>query len=401
MIDLLCATELRGSEDLDIPSCLQTLNRWADYITTETQRHEYRFREHPEEFKNSLGHYRMMMMGTILAEDFRIHYDPDFLLSQAGEKPITNGWETNSQLVFIHGLLMSNHVGTCASMPVLYVAIGRRLGYPVSLGSTKMHLYVIYDEPHGEHFNVEATMTDGFLTPTDEDYKTGKFSCTDEEIRQYGWIRPLNNAGVLGQCLDHRGISLGNMKRYSEAREMLLQSARYEPDTPMIRSNIAKVVGELADGPLGEEINDLHEAVTNLPVPEGPLCAYFENRKMQVYYFISDNTNRAGIEQAAADLKNELAQYRKELASDPAHPRYEAAPNILDFSDRSGKTVKLGVAGLPPPLNRGEIPPGYLESLNSSDMEDEGRVVDKLWTHYKESNPRWMTQVAGLIRPPP
>ena len=402
LIDLICAKGLRGSEHLDIPACLKTLDNWTEAVKTETQRHEYRFRDHPEDYKNSLGRFQMNMMGTVLAQDLGIHYDPDFLAAQTSGNPITNGWEVDSQLSFIHGLLMSKHVGTCASMPVLYVAIGRRLGYPVSLCSSKNHGYVQYDEPHGEHFNVEATTTIGFLTPTDDDYKTDMFTCTEEEIRQYGWLRPLNNAGILYQCLMHRAISLANMKQYAEAKKVWVQVARYGPDTPMVRSNTALALEQLALAPVGDEINDLHEAVKSLSVPEGTLNAYFENRKLQVCCFITDNTNSAAIEQAAADLRKELAQYRKELASDPAHPRYEAAPNILALTDKSGKkTVRIPAAALPPPLNCGEIPPGYLKVLDMPDLDDDGLVVDKLWMHYKASNPHWMTEVAGLIRPPP
>jgi hypothetical protein len=41
-------------------------------------------------------------------------------------------------------------------MPVLYVAQARRLGYPVSLVTTKGHLFDRW-EGRGERFNVECT----------------------------------------------------------------------------------------------------------------------------------------------------------------------------------------------------------------------------------------------------
>ncbi len=37
---------------------------------------------------------------------------------------------TDSRNLFLHGLL-TGHGGTCVTMPVLYTAIGRRLGYLV------------------------------------------------------------------------------------------------------------------------------------------------------------------------------------------------------------------------------------------------------------------------------
>jgi hypothetical protein len=48
---------------------------------------------------------------------------------------------TNSKDIFLFGLLDGDHYGTCASMPFLYVAIARRLGYPVNLAATQEHFY--------------------------------------------------------------------------------------------------------------------------------------------------------------------------------------------------------------------------------------------------------------------
>ena len=40
---------------------------------------------------------------------------------------------------FLQGIFLSEG-GTCGSMPVLYAAIGRRLGYPIMLTATNSHL---------------------------------------------------------------------------------------------------------------------------------------------------------------------------------------------------------------------------------------------------------------------
>ena len=41
-VNLLCAARLPGSEDLDIDHALTTLDRWADHVAAETDRHLYR-----------------------------------------------------------------------------------------------------------------------------------------------------------------------------------------------------------------------------------------------------------------------------------------------------------------------------------------------------------------------
>ncbi len=43
---------------------------------------------------------------------------------------------SDSRFLFIHGLL-TGFGGTCVSMPILYLAIARRLGYPLKLVETK------------------------------------------------------------------------------------------------------------------------------------------------------------------------------------------------------------------------------------------------------------------------
>ena len=399
LIDLVCAQGLRGSEQLDIRECLNTLDGWAEQVKWETQRHAYRYNEHPEEYKHSIGRYRMNMLGAILVQDLGTHYNPDRRFELAQGKPPTMAWNTDSKDIFIHGLLSGNHEGTCSSMPVLYVAIGRRLGYPVSLATTKMHIYVRYEEPNGGHFNVEATMEKGFLTPTEEDYTTDIFQCTPEEVRGFGWLRPISNAEAFGHLLLHRGTCLALVRRYREARQTYAAAWRYFADTPQEREAKQEYMHDLDLAPFGDKVDDLRNEVKGLSVPDGSKFAYFHNRKGQVNYFLGDNTNWPSMELAVDDLKREVAVYVKHLASAPAAAgpvAVEENAHVLELTAKSGKRLLLPAAGLPPPLNRGEIPPGFLESISRLDLQDEGLVWDTLWTHYKDTTPGWMAQAAQL-----
>jgi hypothetical protein len=399
MMNLLCAEGLRGAEGLDVGGCLKTLDGWTEQVKWETQRHEYRFNEHRAEFNYSYGRYRMMMLGTVLAQDLGIHYTPGLVPPQlAGQTP-TMGWSSNASDFFVHGLLGEKHEGTCASMPLLYVAIGRRLGYPVNLASSKYHLYVRYEEPNGGHFNVEATMTAGYLTPPDEDYKTGKFPCTDEEIRNYGWLRPMSNAEALSQFLDNRGTCLALARRYSQAKQAYLAAGRYRPDTPFMRDATQESLRALEIAPFGDRIDDLMADVKELKVPGGALFAYLENRKVQVRYFLNGNTNWPAMEKAVVDLKAELAEYQKNLTSGAVSNAPDITPEyqqVLEITSKRGGHLLLPSAGLPPPMNRGVIPPGFLDSVSHLDLRDEGAVWDTLWTYYKQVSPGWMGQAAEL-----
>jgi hypothetical protein len=64
---------------------------------------------------------------------------------------------TDSRQHFIHGIL-EGFGGTCATLPVLYAAVGRRLGYPLKLASAVEHRFCRWDDPQsGVRFNIEAS----------------------------------------------------------------------------------------------------------------------------------------------------------------------------------------------------------------------------------------------------
>lgn len=64
-------------------------------------------------------------------------------------------WYTNPSDLFLNGLIDTKQ-GTCANMPVLHVAIARRLGWPVSLACVHSHFVSRFDD--GEVvYNIEPT----------------------------------------------------------------------------------------------------------------------------------------------------------------------------------------------------------------------------------------------------
>ena len=82
LMNALCAEGLHGSENLVIGDVVEKLDGMARYVKQETDRHSYKFRDHPERFRNSLGYFQMMMLGTVLANDLRIRYNPELALLQ-------------------------------------------------------------------------------------------------------------------------------------------------------------------------------------------------------------------------------------------------------------------------------------------------------------------------------
>lgn len=397
-INLLCAVGLRGSEHLDVERCIGTLDAWAANIDWQTKRNLHRFSENPAEYNNSLAYYRMGMIGTILVQDMRVQYNPEFENEQQNESIAArslrrwNVFFSNSRDIFLHGLLTEKRHGTCSSMPFLYVAIGRRLGYPVYVAGRKYHLYARYEEGNGKHLNVEATENQGFSTPTDEEYRDMGYVMTDEEIRSHGWLRPLSNKEILGVCLQMRSSCLRSMKRYDEATATLTQALRYVPDSAFMQQVIEKEKA-LSDILLAEDrCNELWNKLADTPFPaRGPKCDYFRIRKQQVELLANHSTNAAEVEQGMVDLIRELKEYRATISDFPEklvevyspHKEPPDQQNALDISSADGvvRQIRLPEEMVPVEYRR-RIPAELMNRLRK--LSTERDVIEEMHVYAVE-----------------
>jgi len=214
LMNLLCAQGLPGAEELSIDECLATLDQWAQHVKSETDRNFHQFRESPGSFENSEGYFRMLMMAAVVYEDFGVRYNPQ-LISTPGQDSADNHFFADSRDVLIHGLLGPQHRGTCSSMPVLYIAVGRRLGYPLKLVTTREHLFLRWDDA-ADRFDLEGTGK-GMNHYSDEHFRQWPFPITDSEIKENGYLKSLNSAQELSVFLSIRGACLMENSRLPEA----------------------------------------------------------------------------------------------------------------------------------------------------------------------------------------
>ncbi len=159
-VDLALAVGLQGSERLNIQSCLA----WLDHATAWARRQTAwafdQFRSRPEAYDNSEGIFRVVAIMNVLWRGLGVRYNKERV-----DDPESF---TDSRDDFIHGII-EGRGGTCASLPVLLVAVGRRLGYPLKLVTTARHLFARWDDPSGERFNIEINNT-GLNTHPDAYY---------------------------------------------------------------------------------------------------------------------------------------------------------------------------------------------------------------------------------------
>lgn len=132
-MNLLCAEGLPDIVPFDIDSYLRQLDQWALRIRELTEFNIGRFHEDPARFDHSEPIWRLLCIASTLKNEFRIHYREELKFAISDSRDSSN--------LLLHGLLGPMRHGTCSSLPVLMVAIGRRLGYPMFLCHAPGHVF--------------------------------------------------------------------------------------------------------------------------------------------------------------------------------------------------------------------------------------------------------------------
>jgi hypothetical protein len=206
-LNLEAALGLPGAENLNLDACVQKLDAWAKQVGAFTQDHWHLFQRSPEEYDFSRGNFLMLALVTFLQKHLGVHYNLSFSEGDYNA--------TDSRDLFLHGIL-SGHGGTCVTMPVLYIAIGRRLGYPLYLVRAKEHFFARWEEPDGERFNIECT-SPGFRPLDDEYYHHRPKPLTAEDFRAGNFLRNLRPREELAEFLCQRAHCLIDHLRLGEA----------------------------------------------------------------------------------------------------------------------------------------------------------------------------------------
>jgi hypothetical protein len=231
LLNLRAAEGLPGAEKLNFTELLATLDRWAQKVKLDTDRNLYQFLQKPDEFQHSEAYYRMLMLVTVLQQDFGVHYnferinDIDF---------------TRSQDLFLHGMVGSTNGGTCVSMPVLYTVVARRLGYPVYLVNAKEHLFCRWDAP-GERINIEGT-NQGMNSFDDLHYRNWPHPISTQEVESGLYLKSLTNAESFSAYLAARGHCFEDSGNRSDAAVCYSLAVKHSSNHPMYRSFLSQLV---------------------------------------------------------------------------------------------------------------------------------------------------------------
>jgi hypothetical protein len=221
LLNMLCAQALPGAERLDVDGCLCTLDTWANAVRRYVDDGYRQFRRSPADYFHDLGFFCFLSMVTLLKHPrgIGVRYQPTAIGSDDF---------SDSRDDFLHGLL-TRKLGTCASLPVLFVAIGRRLGWPMHLAVAKRHVLCQWVAADGTRRNLEGSCPGGGDMYPDEHYHRWPAPLTRDELASGRYLRPLTAAESLALFLETRGHCLVDNRRFKEAREAYAMAHRVAP----------------------------------------------------------------------------------------------------------------------------------------------------------------------------
>jgi hypothetical protein len=236
-VNLACADGLPGADRIDRAGCLRKLEDMAEKVRWKTGKAMRNFDRNPENWDNSRNIFRIHCLVSVLNEDFGVRYN-------LAKLPVDVPLHTAD--MFIHGALMGDG-GTCATLPVVYNAVGRRLGYPLKLvaamGQQFGHLFCRWDEPGGERFNIEANQQ-GFSSFPDQHYREGIFQPSPELEAAGCFLKSMTRREELSDFLAQRACRWRDVGNLRQCCQSFAWSSAVAPHSPLRLKGLEIVVNE-------------------------------------------------------------------------------------------------------------------------------------------------------------
>ncbi len=126
--------------------------------------------------------------------------------------------------------------GNCFSMPVLFIAVAQRLGWPVHLVHVPDHSFVRYVDPVLKEQNIETTSNGGYVS--DESYARD-FKVSQKGRKSGAYLRTLTHRELLGDLVEINAITLGQQGNLSKSIDYLKVATKLNPRLVSAWANLA------------------------------------------------------------------------------------------------------------------------------------------------------------------
>jgi hypothetical protein len=226
-LNLAVARGCSRLDDREIAQLAGTLDSWAAEVARALPNAEAEFHKSPADWKNDLDFFRLGLLCWYLDEVLGIRYHDD-------QRDMEYVRYTDPRDLFLHGLIETRR-GTCATMPTLHVALGWRLGWPVSLAIAGWHVLCRFDNGTKTH-NIEATRTGGggFHSHPDRDYQD-RYGIPEADISSGSDLTALNAARMLGLFVGFRARHWQDLGKFEQAREDYRLALALFPDSRLLQ----------------------------------------------------------------------------------------------------------------------------------------------------------------------
>lgn len=242
LMNLLSAEGLPGAESLDLKQCLIVLDQWAEVVRQAERKYLPQFHRNPARYDSSLAKFKAVNLGLTLKQDLGYDYNKELVTSGVMADIRSTRFFRDSSDLFLHGFT-EKRKGSCASLPVLMVAVGRRCGYPLYLAASKGHLFCRWEDG-AERFNIE-TAIEGVDSKPDSHYRRWPHPFTDEELTTEKYLKSLSPPEELGVFAQIRAACLEENRRLKESAEAYEIALRSFPESKYIKAYLNSVRGEL------------------------------------------------------------------------------------------------------------------------------------------------------------
>jgi hypothetical protein len=209
VMNLLVAKSIPRLAYLDVPPYARVRDSWAEAIEDRLPKAERHFWRNPGYWKNDLNFFRLGVLCDFVENEAGIAYNED-------QRAVASVRYTDPSDLFLDGMMDSRR-GTCANMAALHVALGWRLGWPVSLACVRAHLICRYDDGRVTH-NIEATQSGygGFKSDPD-DYLIRQYGLPPGAVSSGSDLRALRPREVLGVFIAFRGRHMRDTGNWEQA----------------------------------------------------------------------------------------------------------------------------------------------------------------------------------------
>ena len=174
---------------------------------------------------------RIRILNTVIHQMEGFHYD---------HSPFAR---SRQDYYFLNGILDTKQ-GTCYTIPLLYIAVAQRLGYPLYPVSAPDHMFVRYVDPSFTEQNIETT-SGGKYFP-DQYYIEG-FAISIRGLKTGSYLRTLTYRQFLGQMLAASAVIHGRNAATPKVIAYLTMAAQLDPRIADHYDNLRIVYTELSE----------------------------------------------------------------------------------------------------------------------------------------------------------